>query len=39
MGLHLILQQLSEVTVLFLLIEAEINLTTAPGYCPGTPIY
>ena len=39
MRLHLILQQLSEVTVLFLLIEAEINLTTAPGYCPGTTIY
>lgn len=39
MWLHLILQQLSEVVVLFLFIEAEINLTTAPGYYPGSAIY
>ena len=39
MWLHLILQQLSEVVVLFLFIEAEINLTIAPGYYPGSAIY
>ena len=39
MWLHLLLQQLSEVVVLFLFIEAGINLTTAPGYDPDSTIY
>ena len=39
MWLHIILQQLSEVVVLFLFIEAEINLSIAPGYYPGSAIY
>ena len=39
MWLPLILQQLSEVVVLFLFIEAGINLTTAPDYDPNSTIY